>query len=468
MYNKKFMFNPPLGRRGLLKGLPAGAAALSGLTALDMGSAHAHGGSADLAREITKQYLIEFYPLWFTFYQSQIGGQNRLAGPLRVTPIYMAVVAINVDTIYTSGFVHAQDEPAVLTVPDISVSFSVLLLDRYGNTYDSGIKDPGGYVLKGPDYTGQLPVGPTVVDLPDNFPVLIFRADKFDANGQDKELVARAFRRELKLQSLSDYSVDPTGGGTLVLPEVVYGIPFKTAADELIRLFPVFFLRQLQAAVESPVTPPLSTRARDLADEFNKLLADILSIGEAPFEEGAQKAHQMLIDNYVNNTGETNWVTFNDIGAWADDEQGRLDRASISEFIQYANSRDTSAYYQAFLDRHGNILDGSHDRGYVLTFKVGEEPEASRFWSLTAYTPEAIELIENDIGKYAVASYTPGLQKNPSGSISIYMAQHKPRGVPEANWLPVSDREFSVMLRVYGPEGSVAERTYVPPGIKKN
>ena len=100
-----------------------------------------------------------------------------------------------------------------------------------------------------------------------------------------------------------------------------------------------------------------------------------------------------------------------------------------------------------------------------MTFPSGQIPQAKRFWSVTAYTPNSIELIDNSADKYAVASYTPGLVTNPDGSISIYMAQQLPKAVPEANWLPVPDGPFNVMLRVYGPEGSVADNTYIPPAI---
>jgi hypothetical protein len=41
------------------------------------------------------------------------------------------------------------------------------------------------------------------------------------------------------------------------------------------------------------------------------------------------------------------------------------------------------------------------------------------------------------------------------------------KGIPEANWLPVPLGPFNIMLRVYGPEGSVADNTYVPPGIAR-
>jgi hypothetical protein len=39
--------------------------------------------------------------------------------------------------------------------------------------------------------------------------------------------------------------------------------------------------------------------------------------------------------------------------------------------------------------------------------------------------------------------------------------------VPMANWLPIPPGTFNIMLRVYGPEGTVADNTYVPPGIRR-
>jgi hypothetical protein len=163
-------------------------------------------------------------------------------------------------------------------------------------------------------------------------------------------------------------------------------------------------------------------------------------------------------------TGPTDWIHFTNIGDWGDHV---IERSSITEFLQYGNGIKTAAYYHAFNNASGRPLDGSNLRGYVLTFRADQLPEASRFWSLTAYTPKAIELIHNRADKYVVASYTPGLQYNSDdGSLSIYMAMLPPRGVPTANWLPISPRPFNVMLRVYGPEGKVKDNTYVPPGIQ--
>jgi hypothetical protein len=105
------------------------------------------------------------------------------------------------------------------------------------------------------------------------------------------------------------------------------------------------------------------------------------------------------------------------------------DRPAISEFIQYGNSHATAAYYQTWLDRKGQTLDGK------------------------------------SLNKYLVGSYTPGLRKGPDGSVAIFIAPKQPKYVPAPNWLPVPDGGFSLMLRVYGPKGSVKRNTYVPPAV---
>ena len=197
------------------------------------------------------------------------------------------------------------------------------------------------------------------------------------------------------------------------------------------------------------------------------------------FASGARAAHDLIINDYLNNTGETNWITYENIGHWCannpDDfcpnpDPGSslaVQRSSITEFIQYANDHEAAAYFHAFKDGDGSPLNGTDPNGYVLTFSPQEIPATNRFWSLTAYTPNAIELVPNSANKYLVASYTPDLQKNADGSISIYMSRQLPPGVPAANWLPIPPGPFNVMLRDYGPLGSVLEGTYVPPPIEK-
>jgi hypothetical protein len=301
---------------------------------------------------------------------------------------------------------------------------------------------------------------------------LIFRADKYSPTGENQIAQAEAFRRSLKSQTLSDYLEGSSGGAAKIVPEILLAVPFKTAADNLIAHDPIAFLMQLQRAVGSSNTPDFSPYEQALSDRFNSLFAN-RSANESEFSEGAQAAHKLILDRYLTHTHwaptPTNWIHFTNIGDWGNQV---IERSSITEFIQYANDINSAAYYHVFKDANGKPLDGSDPRGYVLTFPKGQLPEANRFWSVTAYTPEAIELVDNPADKYAVASYTPGLQPNPNtedGPVSIYMARQLPAGVPMANWLPIPPRAFNIMLRVYGPTpgGTVADNTYVPPGIKK-
>jgi len=450
-------------QNGWMRAIASGALAAAMLSFVQADAQTAPGQTKKF--KTTVDYVTHFYPLWFTYYQSSLlSTTNRLAGPVRVTPLYQIVVAINVDTYYASAFLDTTNQPAMLTIPATTVSYSVLTLDPYGNTLDVGLpKAPGVYALAGPSYTGKIPKATTRIDMPYNHMVLIFRADKYASTGESEKKEAELFRRSLQLQTLKDWRKDKTGGKTAILPELFFAPPFKTAADALATRKPLDFLAQLQAAVLSPNTPPLSAKEQKLSDTFNALYAESGDMFE--FASGTQAAHQLIVDDYLTHTDKNNWINFTNMGTWKPGQF--LDRAAITEFIQYGNNHSTAAYYQAFKDRHGAALDGSDGAVYVLHISKKEIPAAERFWSFTAYTPESIELIRNSAKKYNIASYTPGLVYGDDGSLTLWLSKVRPSEAPEANWLHVSSGRFNIMLRVYGPEGTVAKGTYVPPPIVK-
>jgi hypothetical protein len=79
---------------------------------------------------------------------------------------------------------------------------------------------------------------------------------------------------------------------------------------------------------------------------------------------------------------------------------------------------------------------------------------------------DTIELIPGQT-KFVVAGYTPGLYTAPDGSIAIAITRILPPGFAPANWLPVDENHFNVMLRVYGPKDNTDPDNppYVPPSI---
>jgi len=129
----------------------------------------------------TRDYVSQFYPLWFTYYQTSFGTPNRMVGPNRISPLYHYVVAINDDTLYASSFLDLSKQPLIVTVPSTPANYSVLTLDRYCDIFP-GIPNnvPGTYALYGPDLDpNKLPTTVIPVSLPFNYMTIIFRADKF-------------------------------------------------------------------------------------------------------------------------------------------------------------------------------------------------------------------------------------------------------------------------------------------------
>ncbi len=451
-------------RGGRLGGLLTAAALVAGMPPA---SAQPAAPVRTGAYATTLQYVVRFYPRWFSDIQGQRIPANRLVAPAHMSPVFGEVVAPNDDTLYASSFMYLSAQPVILTIPRTAVTYSVLSMNAYGSAFSTRVGNgaPGRYALTGPGWSGRLPRGVARVRVPDSFSIWIIRADKYSAGGARQVAQAERFRASLRAQTLSQYRKDPSGGATRIVPVALYAIRYKVLADREIRRAPVTFLRQLQAAVQAPGTPPLGGSGLRLSRRFDRLFGSghfATRAARAAFARAARAAHRLIVARYHAHTGATRWVSFTDIAAWG---RRYLNRAATTEYLQYSNTHATSAYYQAFTDGRGRPLNAAA-HGYVLTFASGQIPQAKRFWSLTAYRPESITLVRNPARKYVVAGYTPGLRRGPGGSVSVYLAAARPRGVPAANWLPVPDGRFNVVLRVYGPEGTVAAGSYVPPRIR--
>ena len=407
------------------------------------------------------------------------GHVNKLIGPESpISPEYKAVVAINVDTLYTSATIDLAVQPQILTLPPYSYSYSILQVDVFGNVLSTGLTNNstgGTYALVGPDYKGSLPDGVTRIEVPENWSQLAIRTSLYTRNGTsyiDTQSNAATFRASTRLQSLSAWTSSPASGGeTQILPiSGNFSVATKTIVDALVQTKPKAFLELLQTGMESPSTSPLSASDRILISEFRDRFAAAQSAANAgsitslsDICAGARAAHDAIVANWHFNTVGNNWIHFNNMGEWG---EAYLDRAAGDLYIQYCNNRVAAYYGQAFLDNHSEMLTGVGNRTYTITFAADQIPQFERFWSITAYTSDAIELVPNAANKYAVASYTPNLVTNTDGSITITL---KTIGANEttvpANVLPIPEGRFSVMLRVYAPLGTALDGTYVPPAV---
>jgi hypothetical protein len=417
-------------------------------------------------------YMIRFYPRWFSWVQSNLAQTNVLAGPNGMGPEFKLIVAVNDDTIYTMSFLDLSNEPQILTIPPYSNSYSILILDVFGSVIGSGsmppTTDPTRYALIGPNYTGTLPDGINPVPFPYNTSLLLIRADKYSHDGADLTQAANAFRAAIQLKDLTSYIQNPDGGNTIIAPLSLYSMPVKRTADTAIFTSPTDFLNTLQEAMAAPNTEPLTVSDKILIAQFNSSFNAAKQQTNDPYyssltdiNQGAQAAFNAIVDRWRSHTGPTNWVHFDNIGYWG---ENYLDRAALAEYILYGNNSQAAYYAHAFVDENNFPLDGNY--AYTITFAADNMPDYSRFFSVTAYTPDDIELVENSYNKYLVASYTPDLVVSADGSITIYAQSNPPTTAPIANWLPVPVGPFNLMLRVYGPKGSALDGSYIPPGIE--
>jgi hypothetical protein len=415
----------------------------------------------------TQQYVVRFWPRVLSFYQQTVmvhqHGHNRLLAPEEPMDWqYRAVVAINDDTLYASTFVDTRDGGiVVLQIPKAGTNYSLLVLDVFGNRIEVPVPTniSGVYALVSPTYTGEIPGGAQKIVM--QYPVTIwnFRADKC-YNGVDTSKEADEFRQALIMN----------GQETLMLPVASFDVSVKETADELALDRPRALLELMRKAVtDGSTTPVLSPGDLDLSAQFNAAfdaaVAAELAGNYSPMlvlTRAVIDAWQSIQAHWRNLAGPTGWIHPLNFAAWGTDYPGR---AAGNEFIQYGNNAAAAGYWHTFVDKDGAALRCIDGHTYQITFPAGQIPQADRFWSLTAYTPDSIELIKNDAKKYVVASYMNPV-KNADGSITVYISQQPPADNLRPNWLPVDDKKFNIMLRVYGPTGNTAPGvTYNPPTI---
>lgn len=152
------------------------------------------------------------------------------------------------------------------------------------------------------------------------------------------------------------------------------------------------------------------------------------------------------------------------VNGWAINEGGtdfgddHLLRAAVAYSQIYINPATEAVYPVCETDNLGCSLTGAHR--YSITFAPDDLPPAEYFWSLTMYHRQGL-LCDNVIRRYAITDRTPGLERNPDGTLAILIQQSRPASA--TNWLPCPPDEFRVMLRLYGPR----DASWTPPAIMR-
>lgn len=113
---------------------------------------------------------------------------------------------------------------------------------------------------------------------------------------------------------------------------------------------------------------------------------------------------------------------------------------------------------------NGEGFDGRHL--WRLHFPAGADLPTDSFWSLSMYEPTPsgeFFFVDNELRRYAIGDRTPGLKRNPDGSLDIWMSAENPGAERESNWLPAPPAPFHLFLRAYLPRAELLDNRYRAP-----
>jgi len=73
-------------------------------------------------------------------------------------------------------------------------------------------------------------------------------------------------------------------------------------------------------------------------------------------------------------------------------------------------------------------------------------------------------LVANPINRYSLGDRS-GMRADKDGSVIIYLQKDSPGAEKEANWLPLGEGKFFLILRTYLPGKDLLSQTWTPPPI---
>ena len=359
----------------------------------------------------------------------------------------------NLDVAYSEAWVAVDEKSClIVSVPKITGRYySVQFLNGWGETV-ANINErvfprhPYGdfaVCLKGSQVT--VPPGAQRVDVPVKYMRVLLRVE-LGANWDE----AVALQRKFAFRATGNPTL-PTMPKTVTFDlETLPGVEaFDSAAvvlDSEADINPG--MEQLQATARSI--------AKAIQDPAERQRVD--GVIRARAFTDIKKAMPTLADGTVRD----GWVLASTMGAY---ETNWLLRTLVNYGGIWANTFDEVIYYKAFVGPDGVPLSGDH--AYTLHFTKEQLPAqfATYFWSVIAVDAVHRRVLPNPEKRYLINKESKP-QYGKDGSLTLYFADAKPEGAPDANWVPTPKGQgYSLTFRFYRPKGAVADHSYFPPPL---
>ena len=442
------------------------------------------------AQQIAKEAYIYGLPMvlnYKTMYSYAIdkkspeykGVFNHLGCAARVyTPEDKAIVTPNSDTPYCMAWVDLRAEPVVYTIPEMGKErfYEVQLVDLFTHNfaYISTVATgnvPGNYLLVGPDWNGETPKGiDKVIPCETELLFSIHRTQLFNAAdlGNVKKILSA-----YSVQPLSTYlkTKAPKAAPAIDFPQWKEGSQFNVEAFKYLdfMLSLVKTPKEEQALMTRFAKIGVGAEAKfdinSFSPEIQEALKKGVKEGFAEIEAFAKKASADPLSStkifgtrtFLNQSAKKNYV-FNNFF---------LMRAVAAHQGLYGNSGKEAIYPTYLVDTEGKPFNAALNN-YTLTFKKGELPPVTAFWSFTMYDGKTQLLIDNPLNRYLLnSSMMKDFVFNKDGSLTLYIQKESPGKELEANWLPAPDGPFYAVMRLYGPKQEAIEGQWKSPALVK-
>jgi hypothetical protein len=326
----------------------------------------------------------------------------------------------------------------------------------------------GKYLILPPNHSAAIPAG--YIALPSNNYQGYALLRSILQSGSDADVArAVAYAKRIKVYPLAQ-AASPPPTTFLDAIDVVYDstIPydlrFFQSLDRVVQIEPwlardrlmIDMLKSIGIEKGKPFNPDAKTRdiLTSAAREARTLL-EIRNEGMfTPYFDISRWALPAMPD-YLKASSDG----FSDPTAYPFDSRGL---AFTFAFFTPKHLGQGQSYLMTLKDKDGQNLDGS--KSYRLA--VPPNAPVNQYWSATVYDRATHGLIR-DMPRSGRGSQSPGLQKNPDGSVDIWFGPKAPAG-KDSNWVPTNPNgQFEVLFRFYGPEKPLFDKTWKLPDVER-
>jgi len=386
------------------------------------------------------------------------GGWNTCVADTQLKDHTMREIARpNNDTLYISCLADLRKDPVILEMPAIDSKYVSLMItgyDHYVNipmsTRQGDFSKPAKMVIysaRTEGYKGE-PVKEVdrTFEATGDFVSAVFRVMP---HANDPERFNRILQqmKSVKLVTLAQYQ----GGNAKPIDDITFPPVGKTNADifgdNLLEVMQFVFnhttfdpKNELDQAVLA-VYKPLGVEPGRAFDP-----AGVAKIDGPRFRSVAERIA-------ASELAKTNEPGFKDDMTRMFQPKGHmtLDLLLSQSVIGPIGVPAAEAVYPPIVTTDGKPMNAMHD--YVIRMAKKDLPPAGPFWSVTLYDLQNGFFIPNDRKKYSVGE-NAGMKLDKDGGIAIYIAEKKPEGVPEENWLPINrqDEAIGAIMRIYVPD----------------